>query len=153
MSLLDVMLGISKAAATGARDQHVDADDHVEKAALPTAFGDSTDLGDLVGRLFANSSDTQKQGLINQVMSVLGPQGSAIAADTLGVSPAEGTSGYSEQDAANISPEQVRALIEQARPFAPELADRLGGFYSEHQDLLHRVGKFVMNFIQKSRES
>lgn len=153
MSLLDVIVGMSKAAASGERDQSVEADDHVEKATLPQAFGDSTDLGDLVGSLFANSSDTQKQGLINQVMSMLGPQGSEIAADSLGVSPAEGASEYSEQDAANISPEQVRALIEKARPFAPDLADRLGGFYSENQDLLHSVGKFVRNFIQKSKDS
>ena len=66
MSLLDVIVGMSKAAASGERDQCVDADDHVVKATLPQAFGDSTDLGDLVGRLFANSSDTQKQGLINR---------------------------------------------------------------------------------------
>ena len=153
MSILDVILGMSNAAAGAGQNTEASPVDTIKQLLFSAGTQDGQDLSGLVGHLFENSSDSQKQGLLNQVMSILGPEGSSMAAETLGTSPSEGSSHYTEEHAANISTEQVQAFIAQAHAFAPDLADRIGGFYSEHHDLLHTVGSFAMNFLQKSKHN
>ncbi len=153
MSILDMILSMSKAAVDDGQTTEASPVDTIKKLLSSAGTEGGPDLSGLVGQLFEHSNDTQKKGLLNQIMGALGPQGSSIAQETLGVSLPDAANEYSEEHVANISPEQVQALIAQAHTFAPDLAQRIGGFYSEHHDLLHTVGGFVISFIQKSKHN
>lgn len=103
-------------------------------------------FGQMVAQLFANAGGQQRAGIINTLISALGPTllaqvlsrggGGGGLADLLRGGQREVTPEQAEQ----ISPEEVARAAEQAEQKDPSIIDRVSDFYSEHPTLVKSLG-------------
>jgi hypothetical protein len=111
------------------------------------------EVSNLVKQLYENSSDEQKQGMLQHVNDLLGPQASEIASKSLGIKPSEESNELSNAQIATLTPDQIQTFITLAHQHAPELTGHLGGFYAQHADLLNAVGGAALAFIKHSKKT
>jgi hypothetical protein len=150
MGLMDIF---NQVMASGqASDQHFDqvtqgVPKDVLASGLAHAFrSDQTpDIGAMVGQLFGNSNGAQQAGMLNQIVSALGPAAaSALAGGLLGKmmsgAGAQGGGQISAAQASQLSPQQVNDIVQDAHQTNPGIADVLGGFYSQHSGLIKVLG-------------
>ena len=103
-------------------------------------------FGQMVAQLFANAGGQQRAGIINTLISAIGPtllaqvlsrgSGGGGLADLLRGGQSEVTPEQAEQ----ISPETVARVAEQAEQKDPSIIDRVSDFYSEHPTLIKSLG-------------
>ena len=108
-------------------------------------------FGDMVGQMFGRSDPHQQAGLLNQILSSLGPAAvSALGGGLLGrmfgsggsssvASPAAAPTVTPDQ-ASRMSPDDVRELAAHAEKQNPSVIDAVGGFYAQHPDLVKGIG-------------
>jgi hypothetical protein len=106
-------------------------------------------FGSMVSQLFGQSNPQLRAGLLNQLIRTVGP---AVLAKVAGgafsrfgqmANPgaAPGTPPtLSPTDAAEVTPEQVREIAEQAEAQDASVTDRIGGFYAQHPDIVKALG-------------
>jgi hypothetical protein len=87
----------------------------------------------MLAKLFENSAGEQKAGILNQLLSSIGP-----AADGKQVSP---------ETASRVLPEDVRKLAEHAERRNPGVVDEVSGFYAEHPHLVKTLGSAALTVI------
>ena len=145
MGLLDLLAqavgGANPAQQFGQVTQ--DAPSDVLAKGLSAAFGsDQTPaIGNMVGQLFGQSNGSQQAGMLNQLMGALGPMAMAsLAGGVLGNVMRPGQSQITPDQAAQLSPNQVEALVNHANEAHPGIADQLGGFYAQHRGLVNTLG-------------
>jgi hypothetical protein len=102
-------------------------------------------FGNMVSQLFGGSNPQLRAGLLNQLIRAVGPAVLAkIAGGALGrfgQAPAVTASPtVSETDAAQVSPDQVREIAEEAQKQDPGVLDRIGGFYAQHPEIVKGLG-------------
>jgi len=98
----------------------------------------------MVGNLYGQSNPDQKAGLLNQILSALGPN----AAQMLGGSGAlagigsllSGGGSVTPQQAQQIPAQQVEVLAQQAAKKDPTIMDQAAGFYAQHPTLVKAIG-------------
>ena len=97
----------------------------------------------MVGTLFGQSNPDQKAGLLNQILSVLGPN----AAQVLGGSGALAGMGgllsggtVTPQQAQQIPPQTVEVLAQHAAKKDPTIMDQAASFYAQHPTLVKAIG-------------
>ena len=98
----------------------------------------------MVGQLFNQANPQQQAGMLNQLLSSLGP--GALAALTS--SGALGSLGsmlgrgnvVSPQQASQLSPDQVQQIAEHAHQSNPSVVDRMSDFYAQHSGLVKTLG-------------
>ncbi len=146
MGIFDILSQVVSGNASA--DQHFD---QVAAQSTPDVLGkglaeafrsDKTpDIGSMVGQLFGNSNGGQQAGMLNQILATLGPAAaSAIAGGVLGRMMAPGATQLTPAQASQLSPDQVKDIVNTAHQQDPALADKLGGFYAEHSGLIKSLG-------------
>lgn len=150
MSLLDTL---SQMVAGGnVSDRHFD---QVAQQMPPDVLGpaisgvfnsnDTPPIGQLVGQLFGNSSGQQQSGMLNQLLATLGPTvAAALAGGALGRVMSPGATQVTPEQAAQLTREQVQAVVTDANETSPGIADRLGSFYAQHSGLIKTLGGAAM---------
>ena len=99
----------------------------------------------MLAQLFGHSSGQERAGILNMLISTLGP---AIVSQMLSRGGAAGLAGLlsggqtsvSPQQAEQVSPEVVQKMAEQAESKDPSIIDSLSNFYSEHPTLIKTLG-------------
>lgn len=123
---------------------------------LAAAFrSDQTpDFGQMAANLFSNSGNQQRAGILNTLIQAAGPAlisqvlargdgGGASSGSGLGSIIGLLTGGQQEvtpEQAAQVSPEAVQHLAEQAQTKDPSIIDRVSDFYAEHPTLIKTLG-------------
>ena len=102
----------------------------------------------MVSQMFGRSDPHQQAGLLNQILSSLGP--AAVAALGSGVLGRIFGSGHdaaagavptvTPDQASRLSPDDVRDIAAQAEKKNPGVIDTVGGFYAQHPDLVKGIG-------------
>jgi hypothetical protein len=114
---------------------------------LSAAFrSDQTpEFGQMIGNLFGQSNGQQRAGILNTLISTLGPtiaaqlfarKGLSGLAGLLGGGQAEVTPEQAEQ----VSPEDVQDIAAQAEKHDPSIIDMASNFYAEHPTLVKSLG-------------
>jgi hypothetical protein len=154
MSLFDQLGNVLKQYADGSTQNTANAAEHFDQVAqaapqsliaegLSAVFrSDQTPaFGNLVGQLFSQSNPDQKAGLVNQLISSIGPAnlsqsaGGGMLASLLG-----GTKQITPQQAQNISPDLVQQIATHAEKTDPSVVDKASAFYAQHSTLVKTLG-------------
>jgi hypothetical protein len=99
-------------------------------------------FGDLVSHLFSQSNGEQKAGLLNQLLSSIGPgtlaqiAGGGALAGLLKGAGNEITPGQAQ----SVSPEIVQQLASHAERSDPSVIDKASAFYAQHPALIKTLG-------------
>ena len=144
MGLLDLL----QQAIGGNPEAHFD---HVAQQATPDQLGtglaaamhsDQTPpFGDMVAKMFGQSSPAQQAGALNQILATLGPAAAAaLAGGVLGRVLAPGQSQLSPAQASQLSPAQVSEIAAQAEQSHPGVVDQVSQFYGQHSGLIKLLG-------------
>jgi hypothetical protein len=104
----------------------------------------------LVSQMFDKSDATQRAGMLNQMLSGLGPTVLAsLGGGVLGnlfrgndTPPA-----VTPEQAATLTTDQVRQLAEDAEKENPSVVERMGDFYAEHPTLVKAIGGAALAII------
>ena len=110
---------------------------------LAAAFGsDQTPaIGTMAGQLFGQSNSTQQAGMLNQLIAALGPTVMAgLAGGVLGKLMHSGQTQITPEQASQLTPQQVEAVVNHANEVHPGVADQLGNFYAQHKGLINTLG-------------
>ena len=99
-------------------------------------------FGNLVSHLFRQSNGEQKAGMLNQLLTSLGP--GALAQLTGGSALAELLGGTGREitpdEAEKISPEAVQQIATHAEKKDPSIVDKASAFYAQHSTLVKTLG-------------
>lgn len=117
--------------------------------ALADAFrSDQTPaFGQLAGQLFGNSNGQQKAGMLNTILSTLGPTllASGAAGGLLSHIAGGGQRPITPQEAEQVPPEVVNQLATHAERHDPSIVDQVSGFYAQHPTLVKTLGGAVLS--------
>jgi hypothetical protein len=95
----------------------------------------------MVGNLFGNGNPDQRAGMLNQLLSSVGPALlSGGAGGILGNLLGGGQNRVTPEQASQLSPDQVSQIAAQAEQHNPGIVDRMGDFYAEHPTLVKSLG-------------
>ncbi len=168
MSIADEIGGILKQYQTGATPAPAAVNAHFDQVASAVPANVLADglahamtssqtppLGQIVSALFNQANPAQKAGVLNQLMTVLGP--AAVAAATggaLGAGAGAGTT-VSPQQAQQVSPATVTQLADRAQAADGSVVNQLSAFYAQHPTLVKGLGvgalALVMSHISNRR--
>ncbi|MES2015691.1 MAG: hypothetical protein V4484_04285 [Pseudomonadota bacterium] len=104
----------------------------------------------MVGQLFDKSDPTQRAGMLNQLLRGAGPgllnsvAGGALSHLLHGT---DATAAITPEQAATMSPDQVRQIAEQAEQHNPGIVERMGDFYAEHPQLVKTIGGAALAIV------
>lgn len=110
---------------------------------LAAAFGSSQTpaIGNMVGQLFSQSNGTQQAGMLNQILSALGPGvAGGLAGGVLGNLMSPGQTQVTPDQASQLTPQQVQDVVNHANDVHPDLPSVLGQFYAQHKGLVNTLG-------------
>ena len=102
----------------------------------------------MVGQLFGEANPDQQAGMLNHLLSGIGPgtltsliagAGGATLAGVLGQLGATNNTITPDQ-AAQLTPDQVQQLAEHAQQQNPAIVEHMSGFYAEHSGLIKTLG-------------
>lgn len=115
-------------------------------AALAHAFqSDQTPpFGQMIGNLFGQSSNEQKAGFLNHLMSSVGPQ--MLQSGALGTLLG-GASQVTPDQAAQVDAGDVQQMAEHAQQHNPSVVEAAGSFYAQHPALVQGLGAASLAFI------
>ena len=165
MGLMDILQSAlaGSGAANGANaEQHFDqvtqhASTNELGAGLAGAMrSDQTPpFGDMVGKLFGQSSSAQQAGVLNQILATLGPAAaSAIAGGALGRILSPGQAQVTPDQASQLSPAQVTEIAAHAEQAHPGVVDQVSQFYAQHSGLIKMLGSAaLMVTLAKMKEN
>ena len=111
-------------------------------------------FGQMVSTLFANSNPDQRTGILNHLLSAVGPGAlGSLALGSLGGVLRRGNANVSPEQAKLVSPEDVQQLAEHAEKQNPSIIDHASQFYSQHPKLVQALGAgslaLIMSHISK----
>jgi hypothetical protein len=102
-------------------------------------------FGQMIGNLFGQSNGQQRAGILNTLISTLGPtlvaqllarRGASGLASILG----GGRQQITPEEAQQVPPEAVEEIAAHAEKQDPSIIDTLSGFYAEHPALIKTLG-------------
>jgi hypothetical protein len=105
---------------------------------------------DIVSNLFHNSNNQQRAGLLNSLLSGLGPGalGSILTGGGMaqlgGLLGGGGRGSIAPEQAQQVSPEAVKELAQRAEQSNPSIVDRVSEFYAQHPTLVKALGAAAM---------
>ena len=98
-------------------------------------------FGSMVGQLFGHSNASQQAGLLNQILSTLGPTVlSGAAGGVLGRMLGSRQGPVTSEQASQVTPAQVTELAAHAEQAQPGVVDQVSRFYAEHSGLIKTLG-------------
>ena len=108
------------------------------------------DFGQMVASLFGGSNGQQQAGLLGQLIKSVGPALlSSVAGGALGrmlqgrAGATDGSASakdISENDASQLSTDQVREIATEAQRQDPGVLDRVGAYYAQHPEVVKVLG-------------
>lgn len=104
----------------------------------------------MVSQLFDRSDATQRAGMLNQLLSGVGPGVlSSIAGGALSnlFRGNDAPAAVTPAVAATMSPAQVKQIAEQAEQENPGIVERMGDFYAEHPQLVKTIGGAALAIV------
>lgn len=114
---------------------------------LSAAFrSDQTpEFGQMVGNLFGQSNGQQRAGILNTLISTLGPTIAAQLFARKGLSGLAGLLGGGQteitpEQAEQVSSEDVQDIATHAEKHDPSIIDTVSNFYAEHPTLVKSLG-------------
>ena len=110
----------------------------------------------MLGGLFGQSTPDQKAGLLNQVLSSLGPSAGSVLGGLGGLTQVlQGGGNVSAAQAQQIPPQAVEALARKAREINPGIVDAVSGFYAKNPALVKAIGVGALGLLMSrlSREA
>jgi hypothetical protein len=147
-------------------DAHPDAENHFDQVAkhapgetvsqgISDALrSDATpSLGDMVSQAFSRADPQQRAGMLNEILSSLGPgvlsslggaAGGGALGGILGQLTRGGTPQVTPEQASQVSPSTVQDLANHAEKNDSSIFDKLGGFYARNPDLVKALGISVL---------
>jgi hypothetical protein len=124
--------------------------------ALGEAFrsGETPPFSQMLTNLFANSSPDQRAGILNHLLSAVGPLALAsLGSGSLGGLLRGGNANISPEQAKQVSLEDVQQLAEHAEKKNPSIIDHASQFYSQHPKLVQALGvgslAMIMSHLSK----
>ena len=102
-------------------------------------------FGTMIGSLLGGSNSQQRAGLLNQLISAVGPTLlSSIAGGALG-KLLQGARGAPKPtltpgDADQLTPQQVQEIAVAAEKQDPSVLDKVGAYYAQHPELVKILG-------------
>lgn len=104
-----------------------------------------------VGQLFEKGSPTQQAGILNQLLSGMGPAvlaslmsgaaGSGLASILGQAAPSDGSApALTPEQASAVTPDQVAKMASHAEQQNPDIIDHMSAFYAEHASLIKTLG-------------
>lgn len=98
-------------------------------------------FGHMVSQMFGQSSPTQQAGVLNQILSALGPAAATgLAGGALSRMLSPGQSQITPEQASQLSPTQVNEIATQAEQTHPGVVDQVSQFYGRHSGLIKVLG-------------
>ena len=99
---------------------------------------------EMLSNLFSNSDPNQRAGLLNRLLSSLGPGGITALSDLGGLSvPPSGK--ITPEQANQISPGQVQQVAAHAERQNPSTVDEVSSFYAEHPQVMKAAGGLALS--------
>ena len=158
MGLMDILQQYTNGASPANPNVAHEHFDEVARTAPPEILGqgvadafraDNTPpFGEMVGKMFGQSSPQQQSGVLNQLLRSVGPGVlSALGGGILGrmTAPSNaGTPQLTPQQASQVTPEQVQDIATRAEQHDPGVLDKIGGFYAEHPQLVKTLGSAAL---------
>ena len=157
MSLMDML---KQYAGGSSPTSEVDVNEHFDQVAqsvpqsamadaLSHAFrSDQTPaFGQMISSMFSQSDGEQKAGMLNQLLSSVGPGALASLAGggMLSSLLAGGARQLTPEQAQTISPDTVQQLASHAERADPSIVDKASSFYSQHPTLVKTLGAGVLS--------
>ena len=112
-------------------------------------------FGQMAGQLFGQANPNQQAGMLNQILTRMGPgvlaslvngaQGGGLGAilgqlTQGGAAPAAIT----PDQASKLTPEQVQVIASHAEQHNPGIVDEMSGFYAQHAGLIKTLGSAAL---------
>jgi hypothetical protein len=110
----------------------------------------------MAGQLFGQANAGQQAGMLNQMLSGIGPTllsslaggaGGAGLASLLGQMTQGGRSAITPDQVSQLTPGQVQQIASHAERHNPGVIDQLSGFYAEHPTLVKTVGGAALSIV------
>lgn len=105
---------------------------------------------EMVGQLFEHSAPEQRAGMLNQLISGLGPGllaslGGGALGTLFGGKPRPDP--VTPQIAAQLTPQQVQEIAAAAEQHNPGIIDQMGNFYAAHPTLVKALGGVALAIV------
>jgi hypothetical protein len=94
----------------------------------------------MLANMFGQSNPNQQAGVLNQLLSALGP---AAASSIPGLSGPNVT----PQQASQVTPDQVQQMAEQAQNKRPSIVDQVSSFYAQHPGVVKAAGGMALSIM------
>ena len=162
MGLMDILQHYANPAPGFSPDTAPAHFDEVSSTAPPEILGrglgdafrsDSTPpFGQMVGQLFGRSNPQQRAGVLNELLSSIGPGVlSALGGGMLGRMLAPSSSAsvprLTPEQASQLNPEQVQEIATHAQQKDPGIVDKIGGIYAQHPQLVKTLGSAALAVV------
>lgn len=104
-------------------------------------------FGQMISSMFSQSNGVQKAGMLNQLLSSVGPGALASIAGggMLSTLLSGGARQLTPEQAQNVSPETVQQLASHAERTDPSIVDKASSFYAQHPTLVKTLGAGVLS--------
>ncbi|TZF88793.1 hypothetical protein FW784_09410 [Lysobacter lacus] len=93
----------------------------------------------MVGQLFGHANDQQKSGILGTLLGGLGGASHPVV-QQIGTNP-------NPQQAAQVSPDQVQQIAQQAQQGNPGIVGQMSQFYAQHPVLVKSLGGMAMALV------
>lgn len=97
---------------------------------------------EMVSNLFAHSDPNQRAGLLQRLLSAVGPGAMAGLPGLAGLLGGGGQ--ITPQTASQVSPEQVQQIAAHAEKQNPSVVDQVSSFYSQHPQVVKALGGLAL---------
>jgi hypothetical protein len=94
----------------------------------------------MLANMFGQSNPNQQAGLLNQLLSALGPAAASILPGVTGPN-------VTPQQASQVTPDQVQQIAEQAQNKRPSVIDQVSSFYAQHPDVVKAAGGMALSIM------
>ena len=101
----------------------------------------------VVGQMFGQSNPQQQAGVLNRLLRSIGPGLLSALGGILGrisTHSAGEVPQLSPQQASQVTPGEAQEIATQAEKHDPGVIDKIGGFYSEHPQLVKTLGSAAL---------
>ena len=110
-------------------------------------------FGQMLGTLFSNSNGQQRAGILNTLLSALGPSMLASGGLSSLAGLLRGGNNVTPEQADQVPPETVEQLAEHAEKHDPSIIDQASAFYAQHPTLVKALGAgslaLIMSHLSK----
>lgn len=105
-------------------------------------------FGDMLKTLFTNSNGEQRAGILNQLLSAVGPNvlGSGVLGGLSGLLGG-GQRTVTPEQANQVPPDAVKQLAEHAEKQNPSIVEQAGQFYAQHPTLVKTLGAGALALV------